>query len=68
MMGVLLIGRIDHRAYPDKTQAEGLNDCGCAATKCGLDYCLRWNNASQKVIITATISTYRVAMGATECD
>jgi hypothetical protein len=33
-----------------------------------LDYCLRWNNASQKVIIAATISTYRLAMGATECD
>jgi hypothetical protein len=32
-----------------------------------LDYCSRWNNASQKVIIAATISTYRLAMGATEC-
>ncbi len=33
-----------------------------------LDYCLRWNNASQKVIIAATISTYRLAKGAAECD
>jgi hypothetical protein len=34
MMGVLLIGRIDHRAYPDNDQAEGVNDCGCDATQC----------------------------------
>jgi hypothetical protein len=33
-----------------------------------LDYCPKWNDPSQKVIIAAAISTYRLAMGATECD
>jgi hypothetical protein len=41
MMGVLLIGRIDHRAFPDSDQAAGLNDCGCDATQCGFGLLLQ---------------------------
>ena len=33
-----------------------------------LDHCPRWNHALQKAIIAATISTYRLAMGATGRD
>jgi hypothetical protein len=51
MMGVLLIGRIDHRAYEDSDQAVGSMIVVAMQQSVALDYCSGWNNASQKVII-----------------
>jgi hypothetical protein len=61
-MGALLIGRIDHRPYSDSDQAAGSMIVVEMQHRVALDYCSKWNNASQKVIIAATISTYRLAM------
>src|ERR1700679_2106102 len=67
LVGTLLIS-CDHRAKPIQDQPAEDVIVVTKQQSVSLDYCLRWNNASEKIIIEPSISPYRRFVGATRRD